>query len=116
VQNTWDAAFAGTVDAQFVWAFRLEIVAVALGVVATAWCLRRRWWPEATFVGLSVAAFSFSYWWLSVPRSALLWWPLWVGVATLLRDRLWLRAVWVGASASLAVVFAVAFFSGRWAG
>jgi hypothetical protein len=116
VQNTWDAAFAGTIDAQFVWAFRLELVALALGVVVTVWCLRRRWWPEATFVGLNVAAFSFSYWLLSVPRSALLWWPLWVGVATLLRDRPWLRAVWIGSSAALAVAFAVSFVSGRWAG
>ena len=116
VQNTWEAAFTGTVDAQYVWPFRLELVAFALGLVATAWCLRRRWWPEATFVGLNVAAFSFSFWLLSVPRSALLWWPLWVGVAALVRERPWLRAVWVGTSGALAVAFAVSFFSGRWAG
>ena len=116
VQNTWDAAFAGTVSEAFVWPFRLELVAVLLGLAATAWCVRHRWWGEATFVGLNVAAFSFSYWYLSVPRAALLWWPLWVGVAAVVRDRPWVRALWLGASGALAAAWALTFFSGGWAG
>ena len=115
-QNTWEAAFAGTVDVDYAWAFRLEMVAVAAGIATTAWCLRRRWWPEATFVGLNVAAFAFSYWYLSVPRAALLWWPLWVGIAVVIRHRPWVRALWLGGSGALATAWAIAFFSGRWAG
>lgn len=115
-QNTWDAAFAGTVAEGYVWPFRLELVAMLLGLAATAWCVRRRWWGEATFMGLNVAAFAFSYWYLSVPRAALLWWPLWVGVATVVRGRPVVRAAWLGVSGALAAAWALAFLSGRWAG
>ena len=116
VQNTWQAAFGESVGAGYVWPFRLEFVAVVVGVVTVVWCVRRRWWPEATYVGLSVAAFSFSYWFLSVPRAALLWWPTWVGVAVLIGSRPWLRALWLGGSGALAAAWAIAFFSGGWAG
>ncbi len=115
--HTWEAAFSpGRVEALFVWPFRLELVAVAAGVAVTIWCLLRRWWGEATFVGLNVVAFSFSYWFFSVPRAALLWWPLWIGVATLVKDRPWLRAVWLGVSGALAAAWAVTYLSGGWAG
>ncbi len=116
VENTWEAALGETVSAGYVWPFRLELVAVAAGLLTLAWCLRRRWWAEATFVGLNVAAFAFSFWYLSVPRAALLWWPLWIGVAVLVGPRPWLRMVWFGASGALAAAWAVAFFSGGWAG
>lgn len=116
VTNTWEAAFAGTVFSGYVWPFRLELVAVAVGLATTIWCLARRWWGEATFVGLNVAALSFSFWYLSVPRAALLWWPTWIAVGILIRDRPWLRTVWLGVSGALAAAFAVAFFSGGWAG
>lgn len=115
-QNTWDAAFSGTVADGYVWPFRLELVAVLLGVVTTGWCLWRRWWGEATFVGLNVAAFAFSYWYLSVPRAALLWWPLWIGVATFVASRPWARAAWLGGSGALAAAWTISFFSGGWAG
>lgn len=115
-QNTWEAAFAGTVDAFYAWPFRLELVAVLVGVLTVAWCLRQRWWGEATFVAANVAAFAFSYWYLSVPRAALLWWPLWIGIAVLLQPRPWLRTLWLAVSGSLAAAWTVAFFSGGWAG
>jgi hypothetical protein len=115
-ENTWEAAFAGSVDALYAWPFRLEIVAMVAGVLTVGWCLRRRWWPEATYVAASVLALAFSYWYLSVPRAALLWWPLWIGIAVLLTDRPWLRTVWLAVSGSLAAAWAIAFFTGGWAG
>jgi hypothetical protein len=116
VLNTWDAAFGGTVSDEYVWPFRLELVAVVVGLAVTAWCLRRRAWGETTFMALNVGAFSFSFWYLSVPRAALLWWPLWIAVGSLIMGRPWVRAVWLGGSGALAAAWAVAFFSGAWAG
>jgi hypothetical protein len=116
VQNTWEAALGQTVSAGYVWPFRLELVAMAAGLATVGWCLWRRWWPEATFVGLNVAAFAFSFWYLSVPRAALLWWPMWIGIAVLIGPRPWLRTVWLFGSGAVAALWAVAFFSGGWAG
>ena len=57
------------------------MVSIALGLVVTAWCLRRRLWAEASWVGVQVLAFSLSYWFFSVNRATLLWFPLWIMLA-----------------------------------
>ena len=43
----------------------------------------RRWWGEASWVGVQVLAFSLSYWFFSVNRATLLWFPLWIMLAAL---------------------------------
>ena len=58
--------------------FRAEMVSMALGTLATVWCLARRMWAEASWVGIQVLAFSVSYWFFSVNRATLLWFPLWM--------------------------------------
>ena len=116
VANTWDAAFAGSVEAMYVWPFRLELVAVAVGVLTVVWCLRQRLWAEATFVALNVVAFTLAYWYLSVPRAALLWWPTFLAVAALIKDRPVVRVVWLVGSGVVAAVWAARFFGGEWAG
>ena len=35
-------------------------------------------WGEASWVGVQVIAFSLSYWFFSVNRATLLWFPLWI--------------------------------------
>ena len=61
--------------------FRAEVVSMALGLVVTGWCLSRRMWAEASWVGVQVLAFSMSYWFFSVNRATLLWFPLWMMLA-----------------------------------
>jgi hypothetical protein len=61
--------------------FRAEVVSMALGVVVTVWCLAKRMWGEASWVAVQVLAFSMSYWFFSVNRATLLWFPLWIMVA-----------------------------------
>jgi Gpi18-like mannosyltransferase len=71
--------------------FRGEMISMAAGVAVTVWCIvvslrarrspngtDRTMWGEATWVGLQVLAFSMSYWFFSVNRAALLWFPLWI--------------------------------------
>jgi len=38
----------------------------------------RPMWGEASWVGVQVVAFSLSYWFFSVNRATLLWFPLWI--------------------------------------
>jgi hypothetical protein len=72
-----------------------------------------------------VLAFSFSYWFLSVNRAVLLWFPLFLLIGE--RAALWLapeaprdRRLWLGALWALAVVvmslWAWAYYLGLWAG
>ena len=68
---------------EWAWVFRAEVVSMAVGVVVTLASLVRRRWGEATWVGLQVAAFSVSYWFMSVNRAVLLWFPLWTWLGEL---------------------------------
>jgi hypothetical protein len=63
--------------------FRGEMISMAVGVGVTIWCIvvslrARPMWGEASWVGVQVLAFSMSYWFFSVNRATLLWFPLWI--------------------------------------
>jgi hypothetical protein len=72
--------------------FRGEMISMAVGIGVTIWCIvvsiraRRShgpgsdqtMWGEASWVGVQVLAFSLSYWFFSVNRATLLWFPLWI--------------------------------------
>jgi hypothetical protein len=113
---TWQAGFGGTQPLGFAWMFRAEIVAIIAGVALTGWLLWRQRWGEATYVGLAVVAYGTSTWYFSVPRAALLWWPLYIGLAQWSMRRpavLWTYLVLI---APFSVVFTLLYSVGRWAG
>ncbi len=103
------------------WVFRAEVVSVAVGLAVTIWCLVKRRWPEATWVGLQVVAFTTSYWFMSVNRAVLLWFPMWVLLGEWVvrqghrRWRVAILAVWAGVSLALMLGWAALFYTGRWA-
>jgi Mannosyltransferase (PIG-V) len=114
--TTWEAAFGSSQPPPFRINFRLELVAMAVGVVLSVLLLWWRRWGEATFVGLSVVALATSTWYLSVPRAALLWWPLWTGLAArTVRSRWWL-VTYLTVVAPLSAAWVVLFTTGKWAG
>jgi Mannosyltransferase (PIG-V) len=98
--NTIPATLPGAYANHPWWAavFRGEMISMAVGVGVTIWCvvvsLRARksagsrlrrpalveesMWGEAGWVGVQVLAFSVSYWFFSVNRATLLWFPLWI--------------------------------------
>ena len=104
------------------WVFLAEIISMAVGLLVTLVSLVQRRWGEATWVGVQVVAFGTSYWYMSVNRAVLLWFPLWILVGRVVEGRgrspAW-RVVLVSlvAVAALAVqaVWAWLFFTGRWA-
>ncbi|GIH93142.1 mannosyltransferase family protein [Planobispora siamensis] len=115
--TTWDAAM-GT--GQYAWAFRLEIAGAVVGVtlVLVLLCLRR--WSEFVYVGLQVGALICSAYYLSIPRSALLWWPLFLLMARLSTPGpRWRTAVIAGYAMVLGPLMAlniVVFTEGAWVG
>jgi hypothetical protein len=91
--NTIPAILPGAYANHPWWAavFRGEMISMAAGVGVTVWCvvvsLRARrqpngpdrpMWGEAGWVGVQLLAFSMSYWFFSVNRATLLWFPLWI--------------------------------------
>lgn len=112
VVTTW-TAYAPTTD---LWMRSAEIVAFLIGLATTVILLLRRRFGEGTWVGLNVATLGTSTYLYSVPRSGLLWWPLWVAIGTWLSSRRWLLAAYLLASATLMAAWDATFFVGAWAG
>lgn len=114
--NTWQNAFDHLQTTGYAVEFQAELVAMAAGVLLLAWLLFRRRWPEAVYIALSLWAQGTSYWYLSIPRATLLWWPLWTSLADWSLRRGWVKEAYACVVAPLMVVLAVTFTSGRWAG
>lgn len=114
--NTWEAAFSHTRSAPDAFMFQMELVAVTAGILLLAVLVGRRLWPEATYVGLSLSALGTSYWYMSVPRASLLWWPLWTLLAAWSVRRPWVKSAFVSVAVPLMTLMTVTFTSGRWAG
>lgn len=115
LDTTWHAAFASQ-PSDYAWAFRAEILAVALGVVLTVALIWMRRWGEAVYVGGQVVALATSEYYLSVARATLLWWPLWVLLARAARR--WRPVEWayLATAPALMIVAVVAFTQGHWVG
>lgn len=124
LQRTLDAtdpaAYPG--HPEWAWVFRFEIWSMAVGVLVTLYCVARRRWAEAAFVGVQAVAFSVSEWFMSVNRAVLLWFPLWILLGRLMEGRHPVsrlrRIVVAGAVAAALLVqfwWATLFLTGRWA-
>ena len=135
--NTVPAILPGAYATHPWWAavFRGEMISMAVGVAVTIWCIAvslrarkrsdgpdRPMWGEASWVGVQVVAFSLSYWFFSVNRATLLWFPLWImlgrWVAGPGRSRR-LHRVLVGCAFGVEIVLMLwwswLFFTGHWA-
>ena len=116
LRTTWWAAFRHAFSASTAFEFQLELgalVVMVAAVLAFAWGRR---WPEATYCGLALIALGTSTWFETGPRTLLVLFPVWVGLAALDGRWPWLRYAYFGISAPLAVVLAMLYLSGQWAG
>jgi hypothetical protein len=120
-RTTWNAAFGpGRTTTDWAFSFALELVAVVVGVVLTVVLVRQLRLGEAVYVGLQVFALATSSYYLSVPRAALLWWPLWIGLARwTTKDRAalpWRLVVCVSVLLPFAIGYTAAYTQGLWSG
>ena len=114
--HTWTAAFSHDQTTAYAVTFRAELVAMAVGLLLLAVLLRRRRWPEALYMGLTLWALGTSYWYMSIPRAALLWFPLWPALAVWTVRRPRLSVTLLAPAVPLFALVALTFFTGRWAG
>ncbi|GAA3050329.1 hypothetical protein GCM10020229_72280 [Kitasatospora albolonga] len=115
-QHTWNSAFSHTQPISFAAEFQLELCAAVAGLLLLAVLTARRRWAEAVYVLLNLAALASSFWYMSVPRATLLWWPLWIVLAKRSLASPRFTTGYLTVVAPLSTVVALAFFSGRWSG
>ncbi len=114
--NTWVAAFGHVQPTGFAVMFQAELLAMLVGVALLGVLAWRRRWPEAVYMALGLWALGTSYWYVSVPRATLLWWPLWIGLAVCSLRWRWVKEAYVCVAGPLMALMVVAFTTGRWAG
>ncbi|MEU6899954.1 MULTISPECIES: mannosyltransferase family protein [Streptomyces] len=114
--NTWTAAFEHTQPTGYALMSQAELLAMVTGVVLLGVLVRGRRWPEALYIALTLWALGTSYWYTSVPRSTLLWWPLWIALAGWSMRRPWVRSAYLYVAGPLCTTVAITFLTGRWAG
>jgi mannosyltransferase PIG-V len=114
--TSFTAARAPTQGLPYAWSFRAEVLAILLGLALTIVLLVMRRWGEAVFVGLQVVALGTSSYYLSVARSTLLWFPLWLLLARWSLRWRWLHVAYLAVSPALMVLGVVAFTTGHWVG
>ena len=135
--NTIPAVVPGAYADHPWWAavFRGEMVSMAVGLLVVVWAVVRSvrllrageppLWGDAAWVGVQVLAFSLSYWFFSVNRATLLWFPLWIMLAEWARRRPRTPATRIGHRSLVGIAFALEvvlmlwwcwlFFTGHWA-
>ncbi|MFI7353857.1 mannosyltransferase family protein [Streptomyces avidinii] len=114
--NTWEAGFGHTQATGYALMWQAELLAMVVGVVLLALLVRARRWPEALYIGLTLWALGTSYWYTSVPRSTLLWWPLWIALASWSLKHPRIQTAYLYVVGPLSAVVALTFLTGRWAG
>lgn len=113
---TWTAAGNADQGAAFAWSFRAEIAAMAVGVILCVVLAVRRRWAELTYVGLQVVALGTSSFYLSVARTTLVWWPLWLLLAEASVRHRWVHPTYLALAPALMAVGVVTFVGGHWLG
>ena len=117
LEHTFEGALDNGYSPDYAWQFRAEIIAAAIGVILTVGLAVWRRWGEATFVGLQILAFTTSFWFFSVPRSTLLWWPLFIALAAATMRWRWTLWTYVAVCTPLMFVWVAAYTAGgRWTG
>jgi hypothetical protein len=114
LHTTWNAATDPNLGAAYEWSFRAEIVAIGIGVVLCVVLLLRRRWAELVYVGGQVVALGTSSYYLSIARTTLLWWPLWLLLAQASVRRRWVHAAYLAVAPALMALMVVTFVQGNW--
>ena len=110
---TWNTR-VGAYDSNWIFAWRLEIIAALAGVLFTIWALARREWSYATYMGLFMAALMTSAWYFSIPRMLLTFFPIMLFIASATKDSPQRHEVAVLAMAPIAVMGVIVFTRGAW--
>ena len=84
--NTW-RTWEGTYFTNWMFAWRLEILAAIIGLAVVVWALLKAEWGYAAYMGSGLAALITSSWYYSIPRMLLTWFPIMLFLVEFARRR-----------------------------
>jgi hypothetical protein len=114
LERTWETWAGANYPANWRFAWRMEIVAAAIGVAFVVWAIKKKEWGYATFMGTLLATLLVSTWYFSIPRMLLTMFPITLFVAAWTRGRDGRHEVVLLGSAAICVLGVIAFTQGAW--
>jgi hypothetical protein len=70
--RTWEGGY----NTNWLFAWRLEVIAAIVGAAIVLWAAIRREWGYAAYMGSGLAVLATSSWYYSIPRLLLTWFPI----------------------------------------
>jgi hypothetical protein len=112
--NTWTTWDTAAYPSNWIFAWRIEVLAAAVGVGLLVWTVARREWGYAGFVGATMAALLTSTWYFSIPRMQLSLFPAMVLLAGWTLDHPRRHELLLLTLAPIATLGVIVFTSGAW--
>ena len=112
--NTIDRFDDPTQSTNFQFAYRIEIVAAAVGVLFVLWAIKKREWGYAVYMGTVLLVLLTSTEYFSIPRILLTFFPVAVFMARATLERPLLHDVYLALSTTAAAVGVVVYTRGSW--
>jgi len=108
--NTW----AGTHPANWLFAWRVEILAALVGLFFTAWAFRRKYWGYGVYMLVTLGVLVTSTWYFSIPRMLLSLFPIPLLLAHYTQDNPERHQNVLLITAPLATLGVIVFTQGKW--
>ena len=112
--NTWNTTLNATHPANWLFAWRLEIFAAAVGLFFVAWACLRREWGYAVYMFATLATLMTSTWYFSIPRMLLSLFPIPILLAHYTHDNPERHQNVLLVTAPLATLGVIIFTQGKW--
>jgi hypothetical protein len=111
--RTWET-WGSDQPTNWIFAWRVEIVAAIVGLALVGWALKKREWGYATFMGATMAVLLSSTWYFSIPRMLLSFFPAMLFLAEWARGGSQRHELLVASLAAVAGLGVVVFTHGAW--
>ena len=108
--ETWSQAH----PANWLFAWRVEILAALVGLVFTVWAFRRRYWAYGAYMLVTLAVLMTSTWYFSIPRMLLSLFPIPILLAHYTQDNPERHQNVLLVTAPLAALGVIVFTHGKW--
>ncbi|MEA2516487.1 MAG: hypothetical protein QOG16_325 [Actinomycetota bacterium] len=111
---TWNTRKGLDYPTNWIFAWRIEILAAGAGVALTIWALIKKEWGYAAFMGTFIATLMMSTWYFSIPRMLLSFFPAVLLLAAATHERQNDHELVLLAMAPIATLGVVIFTRGAW--
>jgi hypothetical protein len=112
--NTWNLTSSQGSPTNWIFTWRMEIVAAAVGIALVVWALWKREWGYAGFMGSMMAVLLTSTWYFSIPRMLLTMFPAVLVLAAVTGRPPLRHELAVAVMAPVAALGVVVFTRGAW--